>query len=378
MQKKYTLPRHTNLAPMSTRISAFLLDAVFLFISFLVLYYACAVQIFWFSSGYNLKTKMQTYTLQSHLMHLNENNEVVIYNDETHDNYEKVISYYYLNYLTGNVPEGEIPAPNANEKQVFITNSDPILPKDYYTISWYNYNVLKITEDDPDRATSTLYFTYQKDASGNYDKTKIGIPKTEHYSSDKGQLVKLTESDITTQYKAIYQVAYRHLENQSFFLAIANPYYMGFAISASSAIIVSGAIIYLLFPLIFKNGQTPGKKIMKLSLANYEGYKFKNKQLLMRFMPYTVCALALMLPFWNSITIIGLVMLIILLVSFALMMASPKKAALHDFCARTLVIDRKSSIIFEDFVEEEQYIEKEDNLPKEVYSGEEPELSYEK
>lgn len=378
MERKYTLPRHTNLAPQSTRIGAFFLDLVFLFIAFLILFYGCAVQIFWFSSGYNLRSQMQTYTLQSHLLHLDSNNNVVIYNEDTHYVYEEVVSYYYLSYLTGDVPSGEIAAPNANTPQKLGDYTVDVLPKDFYTVSWFNYNVLGIVDADPSRDTSPLYFTYQRDEFGNYDTTKIGIPRTERYSQEKGQIVKLTETDIVTQYKAIYQIAYRHLEVQSFFTDVTTPYYMGFSIAAGSALLVSGALIYLLFPIIFKNGQTLGKKIMKLGLANYEGYKFKNKQLLMRFMPYAVCAIGISLPFWNNMMVVFIILLIILLVSFALMMASPKRAALHDFCARSIVIDRKTSIIFEDFVEEAEYLEKEDNLPKEVVSGEEPELRYEK
>lgn len=378
MEKKYTLPRHTNLANQSSRVGAFFIDAAFLLIAFLVLFYGCAIQIFWFSSGYNLKTQMQTYTLDSHLLHLNENNEVVIYNESTYNKYEEVVTYYYLNYLTGNVTEGSPKAPNYNVEREFVEGQGKKLAKDYFTVSWYNYNILGIVEANPSSEKSESYFTYQKDEKGNFDTSKIGIPKSERYSSDKGTVVKLTDTDIASKYKVIYEAAYRNLENQSFFLEVANPYYMGFAISASASLLVGGAIIYLLFPVIFKNGQTIGKKILKLGLANYEGYKFKNHQLLMRFMPYTVCTLAIMLPFWSSTTIIGIVILILLLVSFALMMASPKRAALHDFCARSIVIDRKTSIIFENFVEEEEYIAVEDNLPKEVNSGEEPELRYEK
>lgn len=378
MQKKYTLPRHTNLAPQSTRIGAFLIDFAFLFLTFMILFYACAAQVFWFSSGYNLKTQMQTYTLDSSLCYLNEKNEVSIYNtSDDYSVYEKCISYYFLNYLTGNVPEGKVKAPNY-DKEFEPESGVKVLPKDYYTIEWYNKTVLGITEDDPNRETSTLYFTYQVDEHGNYDKTKIGVPKNQRYSNEKGQVVLLTNEDIVIQYKKIYQAAYRDLENKDFFLEVSNKYYMGFSIAASLSLFVSGLIVYVGFPLIFKNGRTIGKRILKLGLANYEGYKFHNIQLLMRFMPFGICSLAIMLPFWNSIAIIFLIVLIMLLVSFALMMASPKKASLHDFCARTIVIDTKTSILFNDIAEEEEYIAEEDNLPREVISGEEPELKYEK
>ena len=255
MQKKYTLPRHTNLATQSSRIGAFFIDLACLFVLFLVLFYGCSAQIFFAVSGTNLKNQMSQYTLDSNLLHLNEKNEVVIYNDDNYDNYERIIPYYYLNYLTGNVEQGKPKAPNY-DKELEPSQGAKILPIDYYTVFWYNQNVLKITDLDPDRPTSSSYFTYVKDEFGNYDKTQIGVPRTERYVADKGVVVKLTVSDITQQYKAIYEVAYRHLENQDFYLALSNPYYMGFSISAGSAIVLAGAIIYILFPLIFKKGQT--------------------------------------------------------------------------------------------------------------------------
>ena len=53
----------------------------------------------------------------------------------------------------------------------------------------------------------------------------------------------------------------------------------------------------------------------------------------------------------------------VVLISFALMMASPKRCALHDFAARTIVIDLEGSTLFENELEEEVYIRKEDGLP---------------
>ncbi len=63
-------------------------------------------------------------------------------------------------------------------------------------------------------------------------------------------------------------------------------------------------------------------------------------------------------------------------------MASPYKKSLHDYVASTIVIDVRTSIIFDNEVEEEQYLLKEDNLEEEVVepenTGEEPDLKYEK
>ena len=60
-------------------------------------------------------------------------------------------------------------------------------------------------------------------------------------------------------------------------------------------------------------------------------------------------------------------------------MASPKKSSLHDFTAQTIVVDDKTSIIFDNEAEEEMYLLKEDNMPlSSPEEGEEPVLKYEK
>ena len=59
-------------------------------------------------------------------------------------------------------------------------------------------------------------------------------------------------------------------------------------------------------------------------------------------------------------------------------MGSPKKATLHDYVSRSIVVDMKASILFKNHYEEEKYVQEEDNLPPQENHGEEPPLRYEK
>lgn len=377
MQKKYTLPRHTNLAPLSSRFGAFFLDLALAFIIYLGMFYGVTSRIYLSTRGQQDIDNMNQITLDSGLAY-EENGEFKLY-DTTEDYkcYENALTHYYLHYLTGNVEEGQPYAPNYNE-EITLDGGTKVLPIDYYTVQWYNQNVLKITDEDPDAEDSKMYFTYQKKVDGSFDKEKIGIPKTKRYNPDEQRIVNLSVEDIAIQYRVSYKTAYAHLQLQNFYKNVADSYYFGISVCVVTSVMIAAIITYIVFPLIFKNGKTLGKRVLGLGLANSEGYKFKNKQLIMRILPLTVVALSCLIPVWNSIYILGTVVLIMVLVSFALAMASPKKSSLHDFCARTIVINAKTSVIFEDFSEEAQYLEKEDNLPKEENSGEEPEICYEK
>ena len=175
-----------------------------------------------------------------------------------------------------------------------------------------------------------------------------------------------------------YLDAYDVLLNQDYILKLTNESNFLYSLEFALGAFIGMAITYLMFPFIFKNGQTLGKKAFGLGLANSDGYILNNNQLFMRIMPLFVCNAALLIPMWPNLLVMMLVYLTVFLVSFALAMASPKKASLHDFSARTIVINLKTSTLFKDEFEEEAYLLKEDDITPELSEGEEPELKYEK
>ena len=109
----------------------------------------------------------------------------------------------------------------------------------------------------------------------------------------------------------------------------------------------------------------------------------------MRFIPYVLVLIFMLIFYFLDIVTTLLIVSAIVLVSFGLSMGSPRKSALHDFVAQTMVIDARGSIIFNDEAQELDFLEKEEmiiNAGKSVtkrkenedYEGEEPPISYEK
>ena len=99
---------------------------------------------------------------------------------------------------------------------------------------------------------------------------------------------------------------------------------------------------YFLFPLLFKNGQTLGKKLLKIAVvdANSRGIKFKG--LFMRhfiglyvfeLLVTYLCMFFINLPF-------------ILLLSAVTLLFSKNKRSLHDFVANTYVVDMDVTVIY--------------------------------
>ncbi len=384
MKKNY-LPRHTILAPHSSRIGAAIVDASITLAFVLALFYGCFNLVF--SNAINpLLEQELNYQLASHLCYFDESkSQVAVYStNDDYSVYETPVTYYYLSYLTGefsSLPEGksvdDLAAPNYKE-EITLDNGEKVLAKDYYTIEWYNKNILEIDDTNAEEGKTTTLFKYARDEEGNIDKSVLGVPKSERFNSDKNVVEKIDNTMLATFYASKYTSAYNHLINQSFYLEVSIPRTFLQSTSLTLAIVLGGLINYLIIPLFLKGGATLGKKLFKLGLANYQGYAIKKYQIILRFIPYLLTSASLLIVTSGMFVVFSLVAVVVL-VSFATMMASPKRSALHDYIARTLVIDMKGSIIFVNSLEEEKYIINEDNLPGQVVmGGEEPEISYEK
>lgn len=394
MQKKYFLPRHTILAKQSSRFGAAVVDFALTFLFTLIFYYGC---FYWVFTNYVTNEdfgKMASYEINSHLVIYDEEAKTtkIVESSDDYKVYEKCMVYFYMSYLTGEnieVPEGgdtsnplKYAAPNYDRK-VKIDENVYVSTKEFYSIEWYNKNILEI--DDTKYSETGLideevsaYFTYQLDSEGKIDKSKIGIPRENRYDTSNNKMVSITDTQLASFYKKKYTEAYYTLIDQPFYADVASHANFYTGISFIIPFVIGSIISYIVVPLCNKRGATIGKLIFKLGLANIDGYSYKKYQLFLRIIPLLLTSLSMILV-KSSIYICVIIICVIGLTSFALMMGSPKKCSLHDFVARTIVIDYKASIIFDDPVVEEKYLlEEERREEKIIYGGEEPDIKYEK
>ena len=334
-KRKYTLPRHTNVANQGPRIGAFLIDLAISLAITLVLLFGCFRFVFNFKTK-PLNAKIEEERIKSQLFFKTENGSLDYYGvNSENEPFLDALKGFYLTYIPETSPE------NASD----------------FTPAWFNENVLKMSGD------GQYFFVLDEN-----DSNKPGIINVE---ADKQSVNNFLQKAWLTANATLNKVpSFRQLNNE---YAFYNS--LEFVLSA----FIGFSVAYIVIPLCLKNGTTAGKKSFGLCLASSDGYKIKNTQLFMRIMPLTVVLLALLLPIWRTMFVVMIVFLVVFLVSFSLAMASPKKSSLHDFTARTIVVNAKTSILFLNEAEEEEYILKEDNneLVAEK-TGEEPDLKYEK
>lgn len=384
MSKKYTLPRHTNLAKQTTRFGAAIVDLAIVILAFFIFYFGVFNLLVGNFVINPIQSTLYSYQYQSNLVTVDDENNIVIWkSDDDYKVYDDAMQYFYFNYLAGKEPSIKkasypvnfVASPNSNEL-FYNEDGSTYKLKDYFTVDWYNTNILGIDRDDPDADMSQCYFTYVT-IDGAYDKSQVGIPRSQRYSSDSNKTVEITQTDLAIYLGKKYENSFHTLTNFSFYWSKANlvNFYTGLDVACS--LIISGAIFYVIVPMIRKDGATLGKIIFKLRLAHISGYSHHKYQLLFRFVPFLLTVLFVCLVPLGSIYTVVLIIAVMFLVSFALAMASPKKTSLHDFVAQTIVVSC-DSLIFDTSTDEEEYEISEGEITKEQSSGEEPELSYEK
>jgi len=180
----------------------------------------------------------------------------------------------------------------------------------------------------------------------NYDKTAL---RKYFYVSDE----EAKDDERATTYRYIYFYALADITSLSKLQNDYNKHALyGVTLPLVVAIIVTIMIFYFVIPLIFKNGETIGKKVMHICLVNKLGYQYKRIQLLPRVLFPTL--LTIIIVFFAGFSIWAFIgVSFVLLISYLFTIFTKDNKALHDYFAGTLVVDARQSTWFNDANEEE-------------------------
>lgn len=143
----------------------------------------------------------------------------------------------------------------------------------------------------------------------------------------------------------------------------------------SISILIGYFLLEFIIPLIFKNGQTLGKKIFGIALMRNDGVKVSTFALFVRTIlgKYTIetmiPVLILIMIYFNVVGLTGvIVLLLIALLQIILVATTKTRSAIHDLLAYTVAVDYSSQMIFdtaEDMLEYKKKLHAESTLSKE-------------
>ena len=157
----------------------------------------------------------------------------------------------------------------------------------------------------------------------------------------------------TPEQRQKYDLAYEKLTSDEAAMYAYNMVVNLTMVIASLSILLAVFILELVVPLIFKNGQTLGKKIFSLCVVRGDCVRMNTMQLFVRTVlgKFTIETMVpiyiLLMLFWGITDLTGtLILFTLLLVQLILLIVTRKNQAIHDLLAGTAVADYSSQMIF--------------------------------
>lgn len=272
--------KYSDMKPsMTTRIIAALVDGFVFFILYFLLFYLVGSPIILNSNDYKNSYKTFSEGLLSTGLYIQKDNQVTTisyeFDYDKKEKYDAAISSFYMNYSL--------------EKEKEYQDSK----KNYPTIFSYNEESLNYDFID-DKNVSTTYQTFFNEA----------ISRAADYFLSQNK-------EVQKAYNKMY-----FYSNMTQILSIT----------------ISLAIVYLLFPMIFKSGETLGKKLFKLRVVSIRNDKFELKkwQVLTRFLCLSIFEVIMSMFLY----------FIPLIISCIITFMTKNKQSVHDFIAQTMVLDK--------------------------------------
>lgn len=125
-------------------------------------------------------------------------------------------------------------------------------------------------------------------------------------------------------------------------------------ITVTFGILLSFLIFDFIIPMLFKNGQTLGKKIFGIAVMRLDNVKISGPILFIRSIlgKYTIETMVpVMLLLMTAFGVVGglgiIIAILVLLTNFIMMLATKTNSAIHDMLANTVTVDLSSQMIFD-------------------------------
>ncbi len=328
-------------AHIGKRALTAIFDLFFAFLLGIAVFSISSVAMTSTSEANAIKEEMTSYQLASGLYYKDGDGNIQYYNNlVSYELYEEKLIHYYT---------------------VFLKEKAPVQYRETHDVYWYNVFILgqddelgKYTPNElnarpaPSNTGKTIWEYRVENNQKQYQSPAIPVlslyrgTTRDSGLSDMGKKITL-EYYYTGEKQNCYYNAAGDLYHRPFYLSTVERYENRATVYPLLIAIPSSLVVfYLALPLIFRDGQTLGKKIMKLAVIRQDEYSSTRPQILLRQFPSiaVVTILFVFMP-WNIAAIVSLGLLIL---SYALAIFTPHHRAVHDYIAFTRVVDDKESI----------------------------------
>lgn len=214
----------------------------------------------------------------------------------------------------------------------------------------------------------TNYDSYSDTMSAKIDEIEesYGIPAiVEEYEIDLDEFSLMTVDEKNALPQNIVSTMEDCLKSINSNEEIADAYIMMMNLTllmVSISFLLSIVILEFIVPLIFKNGQTVGKKIFSLAVMRVDGVKVTPMIMFVRSIlgKYTIeimvpAIIILMMFYGVSGGLMILVIPLIVIFEIILMIATKTNSMIHDVLSSTVLVDLQSQMIFDSVEAKNEY-----------------------
>ncbi len=176
----------------------------------------------------------------------------------------------------------------------------------------------------------------------------------EQYGIDFRKVTQEMYENYTEAERLHYDKTYEMLAEDKGFMKVYNLIVNVTILMTTFGVLIGVLIIEFVIPLIFKNGQTLGKKCFGICVMHQNSVKIKTMPLLVRALlgKFTI---ELMIPIYigimfifGSISILQIfILLVLVVVQIVMIITNRYNALIHDAMSFTVVVDKESQMIFD-------------------------------
>ena len=191
------------------------------------------------------------------------------------------------------------------------------------------------------------------------------MEKEQHYVDVYGIDTEMTQEDIDALVGEAKENYDNYIKARNSDRDLATAYYL--VITQSFSIVALGIILAyvaleLIVPIIFKNGQTLGKKIFGLGVVHTNGVRLGGQAHFVRSI-IGKCTIEALIPvmivlmiYFQKIGIVGIGVLVLYVILQIFVVCSTRtRSAIHDLLSDTVVVDLASQYVFKDADELMEY-----------------------
>lgn len=175
----------------------------------------------------------------------------------------------------------------------------------------------------------------------------------------------ITQEDydkLTEEQRKHFEDSYNVVINDEEYIVLTNKVFYSLITIVSISFLLSFAVLEFIVPLLFKNGQTVGKKIFSIAVMRVDGVRVTPIFIFARGIlgKYTIetmipTIILLMMRFGVGSIVTLAVVALIGIFELILLITTKTNSFIHDILSSTVVVDLQSQMIFDSVEAKEEY-----------------------